>query len=147
MDSSQADISHQEGGYTHSPAWALVGPILLGEHRNRDIGHQEAVSVGERGRSQHSRISSGLLYIILTGGRQEESREDRNTSGPFPYMLSQIRLFEDQDKTTRCQDTHCSKGMGHSEGVPSHIPRHLWWAHAYHNGPSQSTVSQLTEGP
>ena len=135
MDSSQADISHHDGGrYTHSPAWALVGPILLGEHRNRNIAHQEAVSVGERGGSPHSSISSGLLCIILPGDRQEESREDKNTCGPFPYMLPQIRLFEDQNMTTRWQDTHCSKGMGHSEGVPSHIPRHLW-AHTYHSGP------------
>lgn len=143
MDSSQADISYQQG-WVHILilAWALVGPILSGKHRNKDTGHQEAIPVGERGRGPLSRTSSGLLCIILTGGRQEESREDKNrhSSRPFPHMLTKIRLFEDQDMTTRCQDTHCSKG--HSEGASSQtslgncLPQ---WA--------QSTTSQLAEGP
>lgn len=44
----QISVTKRHRIHTVSLAWALLGPILPGVHRNRDTGHQDAVYVRER---------------------------------------------------------------------------------------------------
>lgn len=82
MDSSQADISYQQG-WVHILilAWALMGPILSGKHRNKDTGHQEAIPVGERGRGPlfQDQLWAALHHL----NRRQTGREQRGQEQTF----------------------------------------------------------------
>lgn len=105
------------GGYTHSAQPRLWrGPSCQVSAGTGTLVSWKLSLWGRGARGPPSKTSSGFLCTVSTGGRREESREDKNrhSSGPSAHVLTQTRLLKDQDMTTRCQDTHWSKGMGHS---------------------------------
>lgn len=130
-DSSQADSSHQEWGYTHSAQPGLGrGPSCQVSAGTGTLVSRKLSPWGRGARGPPSKTNSGFLCTVSTGGRREESREDKNrhSSGRL-HVLTQTGLLrpghhdEDDDKRPGCTlEQGVGRSLPHSRPALGRLP-------------------------